>query len=60
MAVTKDKKNIFVIRGKILEDPAEWWRPGMSGISNINIGDKNILWIFTHRTIDFLRILFWW
>ena len=25
-----------------------------------NVGKRSILWILTHRTIDFLRLFFWW
>jgi len=32
----------------------------MSGVAKINVGKRNIMWIFTHRTIDYLRIFFWW
>ena len=51
---------LFIIKGKITGDVANWWRPGMSGISKINVGKRNVLWILTHRTIDFLRMLLWW
>ena len=59
-AVVDDKGNIFIVRSVFEDEIAEWWRPGMSGVAKINVGKRNILWIFTHRTIDFLRILLWW
>ncbi len=60
VAVTKEGGNVFLVRGTFDGDVAGWWRPGMSGVSKINAGRRNILWIFTHRTIDFFRILLWW
>jgi biotin carboxyl carrier protein len=60
VAVTKEEGSVFTVRGVFTADKAGWWRPGMSGVSKINVGDRNILWILTHRTIDFLRILLWW
>jgi len=60
VAVTKEKGNVFATRCFFTGDVADWWRPGMSGVAKIDVGKRNILWILTHRTIDFLRILFWW
>ncbi len=60
IAVAKEKGNIFVLRGTFPDEITEWWRPGMSGIAKINIGRRNLLWIFTHRTVDFLRLFLWW
>jgi biotin carboxyl carrier protein len=60
VAVTEEGKNVYLVRAFFQEKVSSWWRPGMSGVAKINIGRRNILWIFTHRTIDFLRIFFWW
>jgi hypothetical protein len=60
VAVTEDGKNIYLVRIYFQDAASPWWRPGMSGVAKINVGKRNILWIFTHRTIDFLRIFFWW
>jgi len=60
VAVTEEGKNIYMVRIFFQEAASPWWRPGMSGVAKINVGQRNILWIFTHRTIDFLRIFFWW
>jgi hypothetical protein len=38
----------------------DWWRPGMSGIGKIEAGERTLFWIIFHRTIDFLRMFFWW
>ena len=56
----KEEGNIFLGRGQLPEEKAEWWRPGMSGVAKIDVGWRNVFWIVTHRTIDFLRMLLWW
>lgn len=56
----KEEGNIFLGRGQLPEQKAEWWRPGMSGVAKLDVGWRNVLWILTHRTIDFLRMLLWW
>lgn len=52
--------NTFLGRGLLPEEKADWWRPGMSGIAKIDVGSRNVLWILTHRTVDFFRMLLWW
>jgi multidrug resistance efflux pump len=47
---------------KVLFDDAQqdWIRPGMSGVVKIDAGKRNIFWLLTHKTVDFLRLYFWW
>ena len=52
--------NQFMITAQLLETPQPWWRPGMTGLARINVGDKNIGWILTHRVVDNLRLMLWW
>ena len=60
VAAADEAGNVFVVRAEFPEDVNTWWRPGMSGVAKINVSKRNILWILTHRTIDFLRLFFWW
>jgi len=60
VAVPEELENVFIVRALFPEAVSPWWRPGMSGVAKVDVGKRNILWIFTHRTIDFLRIFFWW
>ncbi|KPA18804.1 GAF domain protein [Candidatus Magnetomorum sp. HK-1] len=59
-AQVKEKKNIFEIRAQLEGTPQMWWRSGMSGIGQIDVGNRKIIWIFSHRTIDFIRLYMWW
>ncbi len=52
-------KNVFTVRCGLEGEPQPWWRPGMTGVAKVNAGKRNILWIYTHRTIDFLRLRLW-
>lgn len=60
VALSKEEGNMFLIKGTLQEDHPFWWRPGMSGVAKINAGKRNVLWIVTHRTVDFFRMLLWW
>ena len=59
VAVNSEEGNIFKVRCILSEKTESWWRPGMSGIAKINVGERRLLWIATHRTVDFLRMFFW-
>jgi biotin carboxyl carrier protein len=60
VALPGDAGNIFNARGKNLDASLDWWRPGMSGIAKLDAGSRRIIWIITHRTIDFFQMLMWW
>lgn len=60
VALPKEEGNVFLVKGDFQEEPLSWWRPGMSGLTKINVGKRNALWIVSHRTVDFFRMLLWW
>jgi len=35
------------------------WRPGMAGEARIDVAPRRLVWIWTHRLIDFLRLKLW-
>jgi len=60
VALPREEGNVFLVRASLPEEIPTWWRPGMSGMTKINVGKRNVLWIVTHRTVDFFRMLLWW
>jgi RND family efflux transporter MFP subunit len=59
-AEVKDKGNVFIVRCHFEGSLENWWRPGMSGVAKLNVGKRTFFWIISHRTVDFLRMYFWW
>lgn len=59
-AVAKEEGNVFLVRCELAEGFSSWWKPGMTGVSKLNADERTLLWIFTHRTMDFLRLRLWW
>lgn len=55
----KDGENTFPARAETLSAPPDWWRPGMSGVAKIQIGYRPLVWIATHRLMDYLRLALW-
>ena len=50
----------FALKVRLEQAAEPWWRPGMSGLAQIEAGSRPILWIWTHRVIDQLRLWLWW
>lgn len=58
-AVTKKDGNVFLVRLKPDGGAPSWWRPGMTGLCKIATEKRALVWILTHRTVDFLRMKLW-
>jgi hypothetical protein len=58
-AVTKKAGNVFLVRLTPINGTATWWRPGMTGLCKLSTDKETLFWILTHRTVDFLRMKFW-
>jgi hypothetical protein len=50
--------NYFQVEASLVATP-EFLRPGMQGVSKIEIGKRRLLWIWTHKSIDWLRLKLW-
>jgi len=59
----KEGSNTFLVYGE--PDPGEVaaqnpiWRPGMAGQARVDVERRTVIWIWTHRLIDFLRLKLW-
>ncbi|MBF0143385.1 MAG: efflux RND transporter periplasmic adaptor subunit [Magnetococcales bacterium] len=52
-------RNVFPVRAEPTSPYPSWWRPGMSGVAKIGVGRRSLIWIATHRLVDFLRLNLW-
>lgn len=59
-ASPKEGRNMFRVRCAMQGAAETWWRPGMSGVCKIDVEKRSLMWIITHRTVDFLRMFLWW
>ena len=58
IAFPKDGRNVFVVEGR-LEDSSTRLRPGMEGVGKIEVDRRRLLWIWTHKLVDYVRLLAW-
>ena len=58
LATSNASGNYFQVEAT-LSEPSELLRPGMSGHGKIESGERSLLWIWTHRLTENIRILAW-
>ena len=59
-AEVTDKGNNFTVKCTMEGARQDWWRPGMTGVCKIDAGRRSLLWLLTHRTVQYLRLQLWW
>lgn len=58
LASPVEGKNIFEVEAS-LEDQPDSLRPGLRGVARISVGEAPLLWAWTHRLTDWLRLKAW-
>ncbi|HEY2586049.1 MAG TPA: HlyD family efflux transporter periplasmic adaptor subunit [Tepidisphaeraceae bacterium] len=58
----KEGSNTFTVYADVPADVLAAhpdWKPGMAGEARVDVGNRSLAWIWTHRLIDFLRVKLW-
>ena len=58
VATQVDGRNVFRVEA-LVDGQITRLRPGMEGIGKIVVGTRSLLWIWTHRFVDWSRLAFW-
>ncbi|CAN5115626.1 hypothetical protein BH11PSE9_BH11PSE9_33000 [soil metagenome] len=58
VASAEDGRNFFRVEA-LVEGGAGKLRPGMEGIGKVAIGERRLLWIWTHGLVDWVRLAVW-
>jgi multidrug resistance efflux pump len=58
IASAQDGRNFFRVEAQI-DGPAPLLRPGMEGIGKVGVGERSLLWLWTHGFTDWLRLALW-
>jgi hypothetical protein len=51
-------KNTFRVEARPAELP-ERLQPGMEGVAKVKVDRRRLIWIWTHRAVDWLRLTLW-
>lgn len=58
VATAREGKNQFRVEAT-LDRGLPSLRPGMEGVAKVEIGQRHLVWIWTHRFVDWLRLQAW-
>ena len=58
VAQVRDGKNLFRVEAALQRQDATL-RPGMEGVAKVYVGERKLVWIWTHRLFDWLRLNIW-
>ncbi len=59
VSTQQDGHNVFAVEAAIDGPPLAALRPGMQGIGKVVVGQRSLLWIWTHGLVDWLRLTWW-
>jgi hypothetical protein len=59
MGEAKEGANAFKVYATLDAPSRPEWRPGMMGEARIDVVKKPLIWIWTHRVVDFVRLKLW-
>ncbi len=58
LATAADGRNYFEVEAA-LDTHGVAVRPGLRGVAKIDAGERSLLWMLTHRALDWLRLAVW-
>jgi len=58
VTLSKDGRSFFRVEA-LLERLTDRLRPGMEGVAKIEVGERKLIWIWTHKMHDWLRLALW-
>jgi RND family efflux transporter MFP subunit len=58
VAVAGDGRNFFEVEA-VFADEGNSLRPGLRGVAKVAAGEHSLLWIATHRIVEWLQITLW-
>jgi RND family efflux transporter MFP subunit len=59
LGTAKEGANKFDVYAVLDGAADQMWRPGMMGEARVDVEKKPMIWIWTHRLLDFVRLKLW-
>lgn len=57
-AEVKEQQNVFKVRMSVQEKP-DWLRPGMEGLVKVKHSEQRLIWIWSRKMINWIRMKLW-
>lgn len=58
VALSREGRSYFRVEA-LLERTTDRLRPGMEGVAKVEAGRRKLIWIWTHKFVDWLRLTLW-
>jgi multidrug resistance efflux pump len=58
MAEQREGVNVFRVEAELTRS-VPYLRPGMEGVGKVTVGERSVLWVWTHSFTDWLRLALW-
>ena len=58
VAEAREGRNAFRVEAELVNDSSRL-RPGMKGVAKINVNEQRLVWIWSHKLWNWLRIQLW-
>jgi multidrug efflux pump subunit AcrA (membrane-fusion protein) len=58
IAVAREGRSYFRVEA-LLGRMSERLRPGMEGVAKVEVGPRKLIWIVSHKLIDWMRLTLW-
>ncbi len=59
LSTAEEGRNFFRVEARLDGEVPSMLRPGMEGAGKINIEERKLVWIWTHKITHWLRMFFW-
>jgi len=58
VSIAEDGRNYFRVEAQV-DDPSPRLRLGMEGVGKVEVGERRLIWIWTHGLVDWARLATW-
>jgi len=59
VSTAEEGNNFFRVEAELTGDARPLLRPGMEGVAKVEIEERRLIWIWTHKIIYWMRMFFW-
>ena len=59
VSTSEEGRNYFKVEARLLQEAQPTLRPGMQGVGKIFVGERKLIWIWTHKITQWWRMFLW-
>lgn len=59
VGISAEGRHYFRVVAELESTTDERLRPGMEGVGRVSVGSRRLIWIWTHKATDWLRLTLW-